>query len=72
MIDVTCTTLAGAEPRDYRAYDEMHALRHGAIPDTFGGIRAPSTLGSFLRAFDHGNVSQLGAVHRRVLARLAG
>jgi hypothetical protein len=28
-------------------------------------------LGSFLRAFDHGNVRQLAAVHRRVLARLA-
>lgn len=27
-------------------------------------------MGSFLRAFDHGNVRQLAAVHRRVLARL--
>jgi hypothetical protein len=51
--------------------DEMDVLRHGAIADTFGGIRAPSTLGSFLRGFDHGNVRQLGAVGRRVLARLA-
>ena len=49
----------------------MDLLRHGAIPATFGGIRAPSTLGSFLRAFTHGNVRQLAAVHRRVLARLA-
>ena len=40
-------------------------------PATFGGIRAPSTLGSFLRGFDHGNVRQLAAVHRRVLAELA-
>ena len=52
--------------------DGMDLLRHGAIPVTFGGIRAPSTLGSFLRAFDHGNVRQLAAVHRRVLAELAG
>jgi hypothetical protein len=51
--------------------DDMDLLRHGAIPATFGGIRAPSTLGSFLRAFDHGNVRQLQAVHRRVLANLA-
>lgn len=51
--------------------DGMDLLRHGAIPATFGGIRAPSTLGSFLRAFDHGNVRQLAAVHRRVLAELA-
>lgn len=50
--------------------DGMDLLRHGAVPATFGGIRAPSTLGSFLRAFDHGTVRQLAAVHRRVLARL--
>lgn len=58
--------IAGAE-----GIDGMDLLRHGAIPATFGGIRAPSTLGSFLRAFDHGNVRQLAAVHRRVLTRLA-
>jgi len=51
--------------------DGMDLLRHGAIPATFSGIRAPSTLGSFLRAFTHGNVRQLAAVHRRVLAELA-
>jgi hypothetical protein len=51
--------------------DGMDLLRHGAIPATIGGIRAPSTLGSFLRAFDHGNVRQLAAVHRRVLTELA-
>jgi hypothetical protein len=59
--------IAGAE-----CIDGMDLLRHGAIPATFGGIRAPSTLGSFLRAFDHGNVRQLAAVHRRLLGRLAG
>jgi hypothetical protein len=51
--------------------DGMDLLRHGAILATFGGIRASSTLGSFLRAFTHGTVRQLAAVHRRVLARLA-
>jgi hypothetical protein len=51
--------------------DGMDLLRHGAFPATIGGIRAPSTLGSFLRAFDHGNVRQLAAVHRRVLVELA-
>jgi hypothetical protein len=49
----------------------MDLLRHGAIPLAFTGIRAPSTLGSFLRGFGHGNVRQLGAVHRRLLAALA-
>jgi Transposase DDE domain group 1 len=58
--------IAGAD-----SIEGMDLLRHGAIPATFGGIRAPSTLGSFLRAFTHGNVRQLSAVHRRVLARLA-
>jgi hypothetical protein len=52
--------------------DGMDLLRHGAIPATFGGIRAPSTLGSFLRAFTHGNVRQLAAVHRQMLTGLAG
>lgn len=51
--------------------DGMDLLRHGAFPATVGGIRAPSTLGSFLRAFSHGNVRQLAAVHRRVLVELA-
>jgi len=58
--------IAGAD-----TIEGMDLLRRGAIPATFGGIRAPSTLGSFLRAFNHGNVRQLAAVHRRVLARLA-
>ena len=41
------------------------------MPVLFGGIRAPSTLGSFLRSFTWGNVLQLGKVHRLVLADLA-
>ena len=42
----------------------MDVLRHGAIGELFGGIRAPSTLGSFLRSFTSGNVLQLQKVHR--------
>jgi len=34
--------------------DDMDLLRHGAMPDLFGGIRAPSTLGSHLRSFTWG------------------
>lgn len=49
----------------------MDVLRHGALPDTFAGIRAPSTVGSYLRGHTFGNVRQLAAVHSRVLARLA-
>src|SRR5215469_16894528 len=52
--------------------DDMDVLRHGALPGLFGGVRAPSTLGSFLRAFTWGNVLQLEKVSRLVLAELAG
>jgi hypothetical protein len=31
--------------------DDLDLLRHGAMARLFGGIRAPSTLGSFLRSF---------------------
>ena len=52
--------------------DDMGLLRHGAMGVLFGGIRAPSTLGSFLRAFTWGNTLQLQKVHRQFLAGLAG
>jgi hypothetical protein len=58
--------IAGAD-----SIDDMGLLRHGALPGLFGGVRAPSTLGSFLRAFTWGNVLQLQMVHRQVLAELA-
>jgi hypothetical protein len=51
--------------------DDMDMLRHGAMARLFGGVRAPSTLGSHPRAYDHGTVSQLGTVHRGLLAALA-
>ncbi len=51
--------------------DDLNMLRHGALPVLFGGIRAPSTLGSFLRSFTWGNVLQLGKVNRQLLAELA-
>ena len=58
--------VAGAD-----SIDDMGLLRHGAMPALFGGLRAPSTLGSFLRAFTWGNVLQLHKVHRLFLAELA-
>ena len=51
--------------------DDMDVLRHGAMGALFQGIRAPSTLGSFLRSFSHGNVAQLQKVNRLLLAELA-
>jgi hypothetical protein len=52
--------------------EDMDVLRHGAMTELFGGIRAPSTLGSFLPSFTWGNVRQVDAVGRRLLAELAG
>jgi hypothetical protein len=37
----------------------------------FTGVRAPSTLGTFLRTFRFGHVRQLDAVAATLLARLA-
>ena len=51
--------------------DDMDVLRHGAMAVLFGGVRAPSTLGSFLRSFTWGNARQLEKVHREFLAELA-
>jgi hypothetical protein len=51
--------------------DDLDLLRHGAMPAVFGAIRAPSTLGSFLRSFTWGNVLQLEKVSRSLLAELA-
>jgi hypothetical protein len=50
---------------------DMDLLRHGAMASLFGGIRAPSTLGSFLRSFTWGNVRQLEQAGRELLAELA-
>ena len=51
--------------------DDMGLLRHGAMGALFGGVRAPSTLGSHLRSYTWGNVSQLEKVSREFLAELA-
>jgi Transposase DDE domain group 1 len=58
--------VAGAD-----SVSDMDVLRHGAMPRLFPGVRAPSTLGTFLRAFRFGHVRQLDAVAARVLAGLA-
>jgi hypothetical protein len=58
--------LAGAD-----SIDDLDVLRHGGMRKVFGGVRAPSTYGSFLRAFTFGHVRQLDAVASRTLAGLA-
>jgi hypothetical protein len=54
--------VAGAD-----SIEDMDRLRHGAMDRLFSGVRAPSTLGSFLRSFTHGHVKQLHTVARRFL-----
>ena len=50
--------------------DDTAVLRAGAAGKLFDGTRAPSTIGSWLRAHRWSNVRQLDAVSRQLLARL--
>ena len=59
--------VAGAD-----SIDDMALLRHGGMDRLFAGVRAPSTLGTFLRAFTFGHVRQLDAVASRLLVNLTG
>ncbi len=58
--------VAGAD-----SIDDMALLRHGGMGRVFAHAYAPSTLGSFLRAFTFGHVRQLDAVASRFLINLA-
>jgi hypothetical protein len=51
--------------------DDMDLLRHGAMDVLFGGVRAPSTLGSHLRCYTWGTVLQVEKAGRELLARLS-
>jgi Transposase DDE domain group 1 len=68
-VKVGCLVAGMAAGAD--SIDDMDLLRHGAMGEVFGGIRAPSTLGSFLRSFTWGNVRQLEKTGRELLAGLA-
>jgi len=63
---VVAGMLAGAD-----SIDDLDRLRHGGMGRLFGGIRAPSTLGTFLRSFTFGHVKQLDTVAATVLVNLA-
>jgi hypothetical protein len=68
-LKVACLVAGMAAGAD--SIDDMGLLRHGAMTALFGGIRAPSTLGSHLRSYTWGNVSQLEKAGREFLAELA-
>jgi hypothetical protein len=59
--------VAGAD-----SIDDLALLRHGGMGRVFARAYAPSTLGSFLRAFTFGHVRQLDAIASRFLIALAG
>ena len=58
--------LAGAD-----SIDDLDLLRHGGMDKVFTDVRAPSTLGVFLRGFTFGHVRQFDAVAARALIGLA-
>ena len=60
---VVAGMLAGAD-----SIDDLDLLRHGGMGKLFRGIRAPSTLGTYLRWFTHGHVQQFDAVNSRLIA----
>jgi len=66
VASVVAGMVAGAD-----SIDDMALLRHGAMGRLFTGVRAPSTLGTFLRTFTFGHVRQLDAVASRLLVTLA-
>jgi hypothetical protein len=65
ITSIVAGMVAGAD-----CIDDLDVIRHGGMPRLFAEVYAPSTLGSFLRAFTHGHTRQLAAASRRVLVNL--
>ena len=65
MMTLVASALAGGD-----CIDDADALRTGGTDGALGGtVKAPSTLGTFLRSFRWGHVRQLDRVSRQLLAR---
>jgi len=67
VMSLVAGMVAGAD-----SIEDVDRLRHAGNQVVFGEIRAPSTLGTFLRALTHGHVQQLNVVLRQALIALAG
>ena len=68
MLTLVASALAGGD-----CIDDAGALRAGGTVGVLGCVvKAPSTLGTFLRSFRWGHVRQLDRVSRQLLARAAG
>ena len=65
MLTLVASALAGGD-----CIDDTDALRTGGTTGAIGcAVKAPSTLGTFLRSFRWGHVRQLDRVSRQLLAR---
>ena len=65
MLTLVASALAGGD-----CIDDADALRAGRTSSVLGCmVKAPSTLGTFLRSFRWGHVRQLDRVSRELLAR---
>ena len=63
-------TVVGSMLTGGDSIDDVAVLRAGAVVELFDATRAPSTIGSWLRAHKWSNVRQHDAVSRELLARL--
>ena len=65
LLTLVASALAGGD-----CIDDADALRSGSAARVLGcKVKAPSTLGTFLRSFRWGHVRQLDRVSRQLLAR---
>ena len=65
LLTLVASALAGGD-----CFDDADALRTGSTDSVLGCVvKAPSTLGTFLRSFRWGHVRQLDRVSREVMAR---
>ena len=65
LMTLVASAMAGGD-----CIDDADVLRTGGTACTLGGtVKAPSTLGTFLRSFRWGHVRQLDRVSRQLLAR---
>ena len=68
LMTLVASAMAGGD-----CIDDADVLRTGGTACTLGGtVKAPSTLGTFLRSFRWGHVRQLDRVSRELLAWAAG
>jgi hypothetical protein len=63
-VTVLGSMLAGGD-----SIDDVGVLRAGAAGVLFDDVRAPSTIGTWLRAFTWSNIRQFDAVARETLVR---